>query len=136
MWPECLGGVAILQTWHPPSFLVRRFTRSSVQVAQQPRQVHFPLSGLEAALERCLESALRLGIARSLAEEIGVATEVLDRCERDRIDAVLDRGQAGGRKLGDPMRERSDEVAKRVDGQRAFDPAVPFGYLRVVILRA
>jgi len=45
-----------------------------------------------------------VGGARSLAEEIGIAAEVLGRRERDCIDAVLDRDMAGGRKFCDPMR--------------------------------
>src|SRR5262245_57411760 len=75
------------------------------QVAQQAGQVHFRLSGLKAALQRGLEPALGLGVARALAKEIGIATEILGRRERDRIDAVLDRDEAGGRKACDPMRE-------------------------------
>src|SRR5262249_11504872 len=38
--------------------------------------------------------------------------------------------------LGDPMSERSDEIAELFRGQRAIDPAVPLGQLRVVVLRA
>src|SRR6266852_9011713 len=63
------------------------FCRSTVgQFAQQPAQGHFRLSGLEAALEPSLGQPLGLGVTYALAEEIGVATEVLDRRERDRID--------------------------------------------------
>src|SRR5712691_3713630 len=105
------------------SFVPRTiFDRWSIQVAKQPGQVHFRLSGLEAALQRGSEPALGLGIAQALAEEIGIATEVLGRRERDRIDAVLDRDKAGGRKPADPMRERSDEIAERVGGHRSIDP--------------
>ena len=35
--------------------------------------------------------------ARAFAEKIGVVTKVLDRRERNRVDAVLDRGEAPGR---------------------------------------
>jgi hypothetical protein len=66
------------------------------QVAQQPRQVHFRVSGLEAALQRGLEPSLGLRVAHALAEESGIATEVLSRRESDRIDVVLDRDTAGG----------------------------------------
>lgn len=78
-------------------------------------------------MKRGSDPALRLGVEHALAEEIGIATEVLGRRERDRIDPVLDRDMAGGRKPGDPMSERSDEVTERVGGQRSIDPAVPFG---------
>ena len=74
------------------------------------------------------------GLRDALAEEIRIATEVLGRRERDRIDALLDRDKAGGRKFGDPMSERSDEIAELVGGQRAIDPTVPFSELRVVVL--
>jgi hypothetical protein len=76
------------------------------------------------------------GAAHALAEEIGIAAELLGRGERDRIDPLLDRDVAGGRKPADPMSERSDKVIERTGGQRSIDPAVPFSQLRVVILRA
>jgi hypothetical protein len=76
------------------------------------------------------------GVARALAEEIGIVTEVLGRRERERIDPVLDRDMAGTRKLGNPMSQRSDEITERVRGQRPIDPAVPFSQLRAVIFRA
>jgi len=111
--------------------------RSSVsQIAQHPGQGHFPVSGLEAALHCSSNPVLRLRVAHALAEEIGIAMEVFGRCERDRIDPVLDRDMAGGRKPGNPMSERSDKIAERVGGQRSIDPAVPLGQLRVVILSA
>ena len=77
-----------------------------------------------------------IGLAHALAEEIGIAPEVLDGHERDRIDPVLDRDEAGGRKPGDPVSERPDEAVERVGGQRAIDPAVPLGQFRVIIQRA
>jgi hypothetical protein len=92
------------------------------QVAQHPAQGHFRISGLEAALHRCSDPALRLGVEHALAEEIGVAPEVLGRRERDPIDPILDRAVAGGREPGDPMSERSDELAELVGGQRSIDP--------------
>ena len=84
------------------------------QVAQHPGQVDFRFAGLEAALHRGLDPALGLRVAHALAEEIGIATEVFGRRERDRIDPLLDRDMAGGREPGDSMRERSDEIGKRV----------------------
>ena len=68
------------------------------RVAQQPAQGKFRVSGLEAALHRGLNPALRLGVAHALAEEIGIAAEVLRRCKRDRIDPVPDHDLANGRK--------------------------------------
>jgi hypothetical protein len=55
------------------------FTPDSMirQVAQQPGQVHFRVSGLQAALQRGLQSVLNLGVARARAEEIRIATKVL-----------------------------------------------------------
>jgi hypothetical protein len=79
---------------------------------------------------------LSLGLAHALAEEIGIATEIPGRRERDRIDALLDRDQAGGREPSDPMGKRSDETVERPGGQRAIDPTVAFGQLRVVVVRA
>ncbi len=58
--------------------------------SQHAGQVQFGVSGLEAALERGLESALGFGVARTLAEEIGIATEVLHWRERDRVDPLFD----------------------------------------------
>ena len=85
----------------------KRSTISRVgQVAQHPAQGHFRISGLEAALHRGSDPALRLGVEHALAEEIGVAPEVLGRRERDLIDPILDRAVAGGREPGDPMSER------------------------------
>src|SRR5262249_22546821 len=106
------------------------------EVAQQAGEVHFGVSGLEAAFERGRDPALRRWGANALAKEIGIATEVLRRGERDRVDALLDKNLAGDRKPGDPRRERSDEIVERRGGQGSIDPAVTFGQLRVVILRA
>jgi hypothetical protein len=55
-------------------------------------------------------TALRLWLACAFAEEIGIATEVFDRCKGDRFDAILDLGKAHGRKSGCPMSQRSDET--------------------------
>src|SRR5262245_42730765 len=107
---------SIHATMRMPGFRAtpRRVEGSTVtQLAQHSGQVHFPVAGLEAALERGLKAALGLGLTGPLAEEVGIAPKVLGRRERDRIDAVLDRNMAGGRKLGDSMRERSHEIAER-----------------------
>jgi hypothetical protein len=58
---------------------------------------------LQAALHRGSDSALHLRGAHCLAEQIGIAAEVLRRCERDRIDALLDRDVAGGRESRDAV---------------------------------
>ena len=86
------------------------------QIAEHPGEVHFRISGLEAALERGLEPALGVGGARALAEEIGIATEVFGRRECDCIDPVLDRDMTRGGKSGYPMSQRSDEIAERFGG--------------------
>ena len=46
------------------------------QVTQHPAQRHFRVSGLQAAIERGLDPALRIWVAHALAEEIEIATEV------------------------------------------------------------
>ena len=48
------------------------------QVAQQPAQVQFRVSGLEAALQRGFDPALGLGVAYAFAKEIGIAAEILE----------------------------------------------------------
>ena len=90
---------------------------------------YLPVSGLEAAFECGLESALHLGVARALAKQI-ITAEVLDRCERNRIDPLLQRDHTGGGKLSDQMGERADEIVERLGRQRAIDPAVSSGELR------
>jgi hypothetical protein len=54
---------------------------------------------------------MRLGIAFgppvcASAEEIGIPAKLLNRCERDRIDPVLDCDDTSGPELGDRMSER------------------------------
>lgn len=65
-------------------------------------EVHCRVSGLEAVLHRGLDPALSLGFAHALAEEIGIASEILGRCERDRIDSILHGDMGRCRKFGDP----------------------------------
>ena len=79
-------------------------------VAQHVGQRHLAVSGLEAALHRALDTGLRLAVAHAFSEEIGIATEVLGRRERDRVDPILDHGMACGREPGNPLRERRDET--------------------------
>jgi hypothetical protein len=54
-----------------------------------------------ANIRRGGHPALKIRIAHSLAEEIGIAAELLRRCERDRIDQVLDYDIAVSREAGD-----------------------------------
>jgi hypothetical protein len=54
-----------------------RFLSALCQFAHHPGQRHFRVSRLEAALHRRPEPALRLGVVRGLAEEIGIAPEIL-----------------------------------------------------------
>jgi hypothetical protein len=79
---------------------------------------------------------LGLRPARAFAEQIEIPTEILDRGDRNRIDAVLDWGDTGDRELGDPMRQRPDEITELLHGQGTVDPAVPLRQLRVVVLSA
>jgi hypothetical protein len=81
------------------------------ELAQHPGQVHFAVAALEATLCGSLDSALSFQIVHALAEEIGVAAEVLGRRKRDCIYAILDRDMPGRRKAGDAMSERADEIA-------------------------
>ena len=62
----------------------------SAQLPQQSAQSHFRLSSLKAVFHRGLGALLGLGSAGALAEEIGIAAEVLGRRERDRVDALLE----------------------------------------------
>jgi hypothetical protein len=74
------------------------------------------------------------GHARS--EEVGVAAEVLDRCERYRVDPFLDRGEACAGEAGDAVGERADEGVELIGRKSSIDPAVLFGELRVVVVGA
>src|SRR5262249_49974229 len=80
------------------------------QFSQHSGQSNFALSSLKATFHRSLDLALGLGRPHPLAEEIGVAAEVLHRRQRDPIDSVLDRELTGGRKPRDSMSERFDEL--------------------------
>ena len=76
------------------------------------------------------------GVATPITEQIRIAAVVLGRRERDRIDALLDDDLAGGRKPGDPIRERSDEIGERPGGQRSIETALAFGQFRIAIVGA
>src|SRR5262245_17654153 len=106
------------------------------QLRHHPAQVHFRVSRLEAALHRRADPALGLGIAAGFQEEVRIATEVRRRRERAGTDALLDKREPDRRECGDPMGKRADEIAERLGGHRAIDPAVAFGQIRVVVLRA
>jgi hypothetical protein len=92
-------------------YVTFRSTVSQVvsQVAQHLGQGHFRVSRLESALHRGLGPALRLRIAHALSEEIGIATKVLGRRKRDRIDPILDRDTASGR---DPAIRWASDLTK------------------------
>ena len=77
------------------------------QLAHHPGEVHLRIAGLEAALHRGLVPLLGLGVSARLEEEIGIAAEVLDWRERDRVDPILDDGLSGGREARDPQCERT-----------------------------
>jgi hypothetical protein len=66
---------------------------------------------LQALLHRRLDPILGFSVAHQIAEETGIATELIDRSERNRIDPLLDRAHTGGRKCGDPVRQRPNEAA-------------------------
>jgi hypothetical protein len=70
-------------------------------------------------LECGADLPLDLGATHSLAEQVGIATEILDGRERDRVDTVLELGLSGGRKAGDSVGERADEIAERVPARSA-----------------
>ena len=91
---------------------------------------------LEATLYRGLNQLLGFRLANVLAEEIGVAPEVVGGRERDRIDAVFDRDTRSGWELCDSPGECSDKIAELRGGQCSIDPAVSLCELRIVILRA
>src|SRR5581483_1094325 len=59
------------------------------QFSQHPRQTHFCLSSLESAIDRGLDPTLSFGGTNAVAEEVGIAAEVLNWRQRDRIDPVL-----------------------------------------------
>jgi hypothetical protein len=119
---------SVISVREEPGHITLCFFQSTIgQAADHSAKGQFRFSGLEAALHRGLDALLRLGVEHALAEEIGVAPEVLGRRERDRIDPVLDHDLASGWEPGDPMSERFDEIADRVGRQRSIDPAVLFG---------
>ena len=63
---------------------------TSAQVAKEAGQVHFRVPGLKAVLHRGADLRLGLRATHSLAEQVGIAMEILNGRERDRVDTVLD----------------------------------------------
>src|SRR3954453_20867420 len=92
---------------------LRRSCRST-QVTQDAAQGHFRLPGLKPVLHRGADLPLDLRATHALGEQVGIATEILNGRERDRVDTVLDHGLPGGRKPGNPMSERPNEISERV----------------------
>ena len=90
-----------------PVMVPRRRRRPAGSDRQDAGEIELRVPRLEAALERGPDPGLRLGLGHALAEAIGVAAEVVDRRERDGVDALLDCGVAGGREAGDPVRQRA-----------------------------
>ena len=72
---------------------------------------------------RGLHLALSRGGTHALAEEIGIAAEVLGRRQGDRINPVFDGELARGWKGRDPMSERFDEGIERGGRQRPIGPS-------------
>ena len=72
-------------------------TLAITQVVQRARPVDLPVSRLKTVLQCGGDPLLSIGVSYSLAEQIGIATEVLDRSERNRIDALLDDSMTRGR---------------------------------------
>src|SRR5512132_244810 len=95
------------------------------QVIDDAGEFDLSVSGLQATAHGGLDTTLRLGVAHLLREEIGVAAEVVCRCECDRVDTVLDLEQPGGRESRDSLGERPNERSESGRGQRSIDPAVP-----------
>jgi hypothetical protein len=73
------------------------------QITEHRRQSELCIAGLEATLDRGVDPPLRLGVPNPFAEQVGVATKILNWRERDRVDSLLNSDQAGGRKTRDPM---------------------------------
>jgi hypothetical protein len=71
------------------SMLMRRVRDRTSQVTQDAGQGHFRVPGLEAVLQRGADLPLGLGAMQSLAEQVGIATEVLNGRERDRVTRAL-----------------------------------------------
>ena len=81
------------------------FTLNAGERGERLPEVHLAFASLEALPHRDAHPALGLRIAGRIEKELGIATEVLDRCERDRIDPVFHRDVAGAREAGDPLSE-------------------------------
>ena len=110
--------------------------RSAVSQVPSIRARPVRRPGLEAALHRGLDPALGLGVRTASPNRSESRRKSSVGASAIALTRSLTVTGAGGRKSGDPMRERPDEVVERVGGQRAIDPAVPLGQFRVVVLRA
>src|ERR1700730_13405045 len=100
-----------------------------LQVAQHPGEIQFSVSCLKAVTHRDSDPCLGLGLAYSVAEGIGVAAKVLNRCQCYGIDAGLDDSVACGREAGNPLSQCSDEVAECSGRQGSGDPPLTLGQL-------
>ena len=76
------------------------------------------------------------GAAHAVTEEVGVASKVFERRQRDGIDPFLDRRVSSGGKCSDPVGECPDELSERVGRQRTVDPPVALSQIGVVVVRA
>ena len=75
-------------------------------------EVQLRVSSLQATVQGGLDSTLRLDVVHLFTEEIGIASEVVGRCERNCVDTVLDREHAGRREPRDSLCERTNERAE------------------------
>jgi hypothetical protein len=107
---------------------------SIAQAVEHPDKVQFPIAGLKTELHRAPDEKLRLGRADACAEEIGVASKVIERRERDRVGPALDGDVTGRGKRRDATCEGAYETVERVRGQCSVDPAVALGEVGVVVV--
>src|SRR5215475_1421019 len=106
------------------------------RLGQYSGQVLFRVSGLEAALERGLKRLWASGLPAPSPKRLESRRKSSAGASAIALTRALTATWPAGRTLGDPMSERSDEIAERVRGQRAIDPAIPLGQIRIIILRA
>src|SRR5882724_8839186 len=114
--------------------MVRLIRAMFVEVAHQSGQIHLRVSCLKTAFHRSLREFLELIRARTLEEEIRIATDVLNGWKRDCVYPLLYHRMSRCGKPGNPKSERSDEIVKLFGRQRPIDPAVAFSQIRVVVL--
>src|SRR6185503_2249561 len=104
--------------------------------SQQRTQRQLTFVRLEPTRQGDADPTLALGVPRALQKQIRVATKLNGRCERDGSDTILEGRGARGRKRGNAIGERSNELPERTSGQGSIDPTVTLGQLRVVVVRA